>query len=144
MLSYSCKTAIKAVIFLASRYESGSRESLLMIAESIGASEHTVGKLLQQLVKQDIINSTKGPGGGFFVDKRQMNQPIINIVYAIDGKNLFKECGLGLNKCSEKHPCPIHFVYKEARDIMENLFRTKKVYELSEVVEAGASFLNSI
>lgn len=143
MLSYSCKTAIKAVIYLASKYESGSRESIRTIADSIDASEHTVGKLLQSLVKQDVINSTKGPGGGFYLSKQQLQQPVINIVFAVDGKNIFRECGLGLNKCSEKHPCPIHFEYKESRDLMENLFRKKKVSELSQVVDAGMSFLHN-
>lgn len=141
MLSYSCKTAIKAVIYLASKYENGSRESIREIAGNIEASEHTVGKLLQLLAKQDVINSTKGSGGGFFLDKQQLNQPVIHIVFAIDGKNIFKECGLGLNKCSEKHPCPIHFQYKSARDLVENLFRDKKVSDLSDVVDAGKSFL---
>ena len=144
MLSYSCKTAIKAVIYLASKFETGSRESILAIAENIDASEHTVGKLLQSLVKQDVINSTKGPRGGFFLDKKQLNQPIINIVFAIDGKNIFKECGLGLNKCSEKHPCPIHFQYKNARDQVENLFRNEKISNLAQVVDAGKSFLHNL
>lgn len=141
MLSHSCKTAIKAVIYLASKYEAGSRESIREIANNIEASEHTVGKLLQSLAKQEVINSTKGAGGGFFLDKQQLNQPVINIVFAVDGKNIFKECGLGLNKCSEKHPCPIHFQYKSARDLVENLFRDKKVSDLSDVVDAGKSFL---
>ncbi|CAN5179109.1 Rrf2 family transcriptional regulator [soil metagenome] len=143
MLSYTCKTAIKAVIYLASKFESNSRESVREISSAIEASEHTVGKLLQTLVRQQVIHSTKGPSGGFHLDKKQMHQPAINIVFAIDGKTIFKECGLGLNKCSEIHPCPIHFQYKEARDIIENIFRDKKIFQLADVVDAGKSFLNN-
>lgn len=83
----------------------------------------------------------KGPSGGFFISAEQQNQPIIHIVHAIDGNRVFKSCGLGLSKCSSAHPCPIHYQYKEARDIIENLFRQKKVIDLCEPVANGLAYL---
>jgi Rrf2 family protein len=141
MLSYTCKTAIKAVIYLATKYETGAKSGIKDIAEYIGASEHTVGKMLQTLVKQGVIHSMKGPAGGFFISADQLHQPIINIVEAIDGKNIFKSCGLGLSRCSSSHPCPIHNEYKEARDIIERIFRTKQVAELCIPVNDGVAYL---
>lgn len=141
MLSHTCKTAVKAVIYLASKFELGAKSGIVEIAEHLNASEHTVGKMLQTLVKQDVIKSLKGPSGGFFISKDQMEQPIINIVEAIDGNQVFKKCGLGLNKCSSAHPCPIHDDYKVARDILETLFRNKKVIDLYEPVNSGLTYL---
>jgi Rrf2 family protein len=141
MLSSTCKTAIKAVIYLASKFESGGNAGIKEIAEFIDASEHTVGKLLQTLVKQGVVNSVKGPAGGFYISKEQRRQPIINIVEAIDGKQLFKECGLGLSKCSASRPCPIHHDYKEARDKVEKLFSTRKIADLCEPVNDGLAYL---
>ncbi len=60
MLSYTCKTAIKAVIYLASAAESNEKKSIKDIARHIDASSHTIGKMLQMLVKRKVINSTKG------------------------------------------------------------------------------------
>lgn len=141
MLSHTCKTAIKAVIYLATKEASGEKTGLREVADYIGASEHTVGKMLQTLVKQDVINSLKGPTGGFYITPAQLQQPLINIVEAIDGKNIFTGCGLGLSRCSAKHPCPIHYEYKEARDILERIFRTKKVIDLKETVSTGMAYL---
>lgn len=141
MLSKTCKSAIKAVVYLCSRYGSGENASIKEVAEVINASEHTVGKLLQTLVKQNIIKSLKGPTGGFYISKTQRNQPIINIVEAIDGKEIFKECGLGLSQCSAKHPCPIHNGYKEVRESLEKLFREKNVLSLCEPVNNGLAYL---
>jgi Rrf2 family protein len=141
MFSLTCKTAIKAVIYLASRKDSEQKCGIKEIAEYIGASEHTVGKFLQTLVKKDVIKSAKGPSGGFYLSEAQMLQPVINIVYAIDGADIFNECGLGLRKCSASQPCPIHNDYKKARDILENLFKDKKVVHLCEPVSGGAAFL---
>jgi len=141
MLSNTCKTAIKAVIYLSSKFDTEENAGIKEISEFIDASEHTVGKILQTLVKQNIINSVKGPSGGFYISKEQQKQPIINIVEAIDGKQIFKSCGLGLSKCSSTHPCPIHDDYKEARDIIEKLFRQKKVMDLCEPVNKGLAYL---
>lgn len=141
MLSLTCKTAIKAVIYLASKYESGERTGIKEIGEFIEASEHTVGKMLQTLVKEEVINSAKGPNGGFYITAKQKKQPIINIVEAIDGKEVFKQCGLGFSKCSSTHPCPIHNDYKEVRDLFEKLCRDKKMTDLCEPVNNGLAYL---
>jgi Rrf2 family protein len=141
MLSYTCKTAVKAVIYLASKYESGNNAGIKEISEYINASEHTVGKILQTLVKHNVINSVKGPSGGFFISKEQRKQTIINIVESIDGKQVFKECGLGLSKCSSTHPCPIHNDYKKARDIIEKLFGSKTIIDLCKPVNNGLTYL---
>src|SRR5665213_661092 len=141
MLSNSCKTAIKAVIYLSSKFENGEKAGIKEVAEFIDANEHTIGKILQTLVKQNVIKSMKGPSGGFYISKEQQKQPIINIVEAIDGKQIFKSCGLGLSKCSSSHSCPIHDDYKEARDIIEKLFRQKRVMDLCEPVNNGLAYL---
>jgi Rrf2 family protein len=141
MLSYTCKTAVKTVVYLATKVQSGEKSGLKEIAEYIGASEHTVGKMLQNLVRKDVIKSLKGPTGGFFISKEQTRQPLINIVEAIDGNTVFKECGLGLSRCSSTHPCPIHNEYKEARDILERIFKTRTIRDLTEPVNSGLAYL---
>jgi Rrf2 family protein len=141
MLSNTCKTAIKAVIYLSSKFDIRGNAGIKEISEFINASEHTVGKILQTLVRHNIVNSMKGPTGGFYISKEQQKQPVINIVEAIDGKQIFKSCGLGLSKCSSTHPCPIHDEYKEARDIIEKLFRQKRVMDLCEPVTNGLAYL---
>lgn len=141
MLSLTCKTAIKAVIYLASKFESGEKTGIKGIAEFINASEHTVGKMLQMLVKENVINSLKGPTGGFYITAKQKNQPIINVIDAIDGKDVFNECGLGLSKCSATHPCPIHNDYKIIRDEFKTMCRQKKISDLCETVNDGLAYL---
>jgi len=141
MLSLTCKTAIKAVIYLASKFESGEKAGIKEIAEVIDGSEHTVGKMLQTLVKGSIINSAKGPNGGFYITAKQMSQPIINVINAIDGKEVFDRCGLGLSKCSATHPCPMHDDYKEIRDGFKAMCKQKRISDLCETVNDGLAYL---
>ncbi len=141
MLSLTCKTAIKAVIYLSSKFESGEKSGIKEIAEFIDASEHTVGKMLQTLVKENVINSSKGPTGGFSINSIQRNLPIIQVVIAIDGKDVFNQCGLGLSKCSATHPCPIHNDYKAVRELFESVCRNKKISDLCDPVNNGLAYL---
>ena len=141
MLSLTCKTAIKAVIYLASKFDSGEKAGIKEIAEFIDASEHTVGKMLQNLVKEKVINSAKGPNGGFYITLGQKDQPVINVIFAIDGIEVFDECGLGLSKCSATHPCPMHNDYKDIRDRFKSMCELKSVDDLCETVNTGLSYL---
>lgn len=141
MLSYTCKTAIKAVIYLASKSSQSEKAGIKETALQINASEHTVGKILQTLARQGIINSAKGPSGGFFITANQQEQPISVIIETIEGKDIFKECGLGLSQCNALHPCPIHDEYKVARDLIENLFREKRIRDLCDPVSNGLAYL---
>nr|WP_294899427.1 Rrf2 family transcriptional regulator [uncultured Pedobacter sp.] len=141
MLSNTCKNAIKAVIYLASKENHSEKAGVKEVAQNINASEHTVSKILQNLVKQKIINSIKGPTGGFFITEQQRQQPIINIVNTIDGKDVFTECGLGLSHCSSSHPCPIHDQYKIGREIIQTIFTQNSINVLCGPVESGLAHL---
>ena len=142
-LSNTCKAAIKSVIYLASQHHSETNATIKTIASAVGENEHTIGKLLQILVKQGIIKSSKCPAGGFYLNDAQYTAPIIDVIIAIDGRNTFNKCGLGLSECSSSHPCPIHHEYKEARDIMERIFSNKKISDMSLPFENGHTFLNT-
>jgi Rrf2 family protein len=141
MLSLTCKASIKAVVFLGSRLRSGERSSLKDVAAYTGENEHTVGKLLQRLVKAGIIQSAKGPKGGFFLTAKQAEQRVIRIVEAIDGAEVFTQCGLGMSKCSDVHPCPLHDDYKPIREGFRDLCRRRKVRDLFEEVNSGMAHL---
>lgn len=141
MLSLTCKTAIKAVIHLSGISESGKKANIKEISDSINANEHTVGKILQRLAREKVINSLKGPSGGFYLNERQQEQVLIHVVEAIEGDQVFSGCGLGLSRCSARHPCPIHDEYKRAREMMRNTFRERSVRELCNAVHNGLAHL---
>lgn len=142
MLSITCKTGIRAVIFLASRINTDEKFSIQEIAAVVDGNEHTLGKLLQTLVKATVISSAKGPSGGFFITKEQVGQPLLNVVLALDGDELFHACGLGLSQCSSTKPCPLHNAYATVRDQLELLFRTNTIQDISKDVSIGAAFLS--
>ena len=142
MLSITCKTGIRAVLFLATRMNSGEKYSIPEIATGVEGNEHTLGKLLQLLVKKGVISSSKGPYGGFFMTSDQVKAPVLEVVLALDGDDLFQACGLGLPQCSASKPCPLHHAYANVRDQLEHLFRTNTIQAISKDISKGAAFLS--
>ena len=88
-----------------------------------------------------MISSLKTPYSGFYIEDFQVNQPISNIVNAINCLQVFTECGLGLKYCSEKKPCPFHYEYKEVRTKMLNTFQKTTVKKLAANLENGMSLI---
>ncbi len=144
MISKSCKYAIRAAIYLASRADEEVKLSAKEVAENIEAPHAFIGKVLQILRKHRIISSLKGPYGGFYCEKHQLNIPIINIVNAVDGLSVFTECVLGLQECSADHPCPMHHQYIELRDKLFASFEETTIGELAANLNVGAVFITNI
>ena len=141
MLSTSCKYALRAAVYLMARTSEFNKSGIREIAEEIEANEHTAGKILQLLAKEKIISSSKGPNGGFYISSHASPIHLIDIVKVVDGVHFFFECGLGLHKCSEKKPCPIHFTYKVSREKLYNEFSSITLQELAANIEKGEAFL---
>ena len=64
MFSKTCEYAIRATIYIASESSAGKRCGIRDIARKIESPEPFTAKILQRLVKADIIKSIKGNGGG--------------------------------------------------------------------------------
>ena len=65
MFSKACEYGIKAAIFIATKSYEGVRVSPKEIAENISSPQAFTAKILQSLVRHNIVNSVKGAYGGF-------------------------------------------------------------------------------
>ncbi|GAB2991567.1 Rrf2 family transcriptional regulator [Cyclobacterium sediminis] len=144
MFSKACEYGIRAVIYIWAKSTHGVKLGVKDISKGIDAPEFFTAKILQSLAKQDLVSSTKGPNGGFYISKEQENMRLLALVEAIDGDKLFRGCGLGLKHCSEKHPCPIHDDYKNIRENLAKLLSEKTIKELAKEVITGKATLTTI
>lgn len=143
MISKSCKYAIRATVYIASKAKENIKVGVKEIAEQIEAPEAFTGKILQILNKNKIVTSLKGPYGGFFCDDTQLDLPIIEVVNTIDGMHVFTDCVFGLHQCSDDHPCPMHFEYSKTRDQLYISFKKTTIRSLADNLNTGISFLKN-
>ena len=109
MFSKACKYAIRSVIFIAVCSLKKEKVGFKEIAKEIDAPEAFTAKILQMLAREGIIDSTKGVGGGFNIPLHRLDTTKLSeVVRLIDGDEIFQACALGLPKCSEERPCPLH------------------------------------
>ena len=141
IFSKTCEYAMRAVFFIAHKTAKGGRVGIKEIAVGIDSPEPFLAKILQDLSRRGVIQSAKGPNGGFYVDDVILNMSLASIVEAVDGSGIFTGCGLGLDYCSEENPCPIHHDFKAIRDQIQDLLKTTKIGEFNEDLNLGIAVL---
>jgi Rrf2 family protein len=134
MLSNSCRYGIRAIIYLASQPLSGGKTGIKQISKDLDLPNPYLAKILQQLVKQKILSSSKGPHGGFAILKDPKKITVLDIVNAIDGDETFSSCVMHNGACHSfektNKPCPLHEEYTEARIDLINLFKNNTIDDM--------------
>jgi Rrf2 family transcriptional regulator, iron-sulfur cluster assembly transcription factor len=142
MFSKSCEYAIRAVVYIAGQSLNGRRCSIADVAGETGSPEAFAAKILQTLSRNKLITSAKGPGGGFEMSKQKMKSlTLADIVDTIDGDSVYSGCALGLRRCDEVNPCPLHNRFKKVRTELQNILETTSIYHLAMNVEKGIGVL---
>jgi Rrf2 family protein len=141
MFSKACEYAIRAMVYVAYKQERNEKAGVRDTAAAIDSPEAFTGKILQQLAKAGMLQSVKGPGGGFELRKNPSEVCLADIVSIIDGVGIFNNCALGFQLCSSQNPCPMHFQYKPIRDKMTEMLFGTTLLSIVESVNDGKSLL---
>lgn len=142
MFSKSCEYGIRASTYIALKSLEGKRASLKDIARETDSPVAFTAKILQQLSKNKIIDSVQGAMGGFEIVKSKINHiKLSEIVYAIDGDNVYMGCGLGLEKCNANKPCPVHDKFVAIRNDLREMLENTSLFEMTIGLETGHTYL---
>ena len=142
MISRASEYAIKAMIRIAYSSQLGERIGIKNIAKAIDSPEAFTGKILQQLSRNNIVSSIKGPSGGFWMSEDQRDRITIrSIVEVIDSDKIYTKCCLGLRDCNNQQPCPIHTEYAKIRGALSKLHSNTYIEELAKKLDDNASLI---
>lgn len=138
MFSKACEYGIRSVIYIASKSLEGKRTKIDEIVKYSGAPKAFAAKVLGKLTTFGIIQSVKGPYGGFEIENSKLKKiKISDIVEAIDGKDIFNTCVLGLKECNNANPCPIHNKFIRVRNEMKKTISCATMDELARKFRSG-------
>lgn len=131
MFSKTCEYALRAIMEISRNSIIGKRVNLHEIAIALESPEPFTAKIVQQLSKNNIIKSIKGPSGGYEISIHTMkNTKIITIVEIFDGKGVMSKCVLGLKECGNQNPCCFHNQYVPIRDQLQKELTNFTLYEI--------------
>ena len=129
MLSRTSTQIVQALIELA-KLADGECEGAASIAERIKAPQNYLGKLLQQLANEGIVISRKGSGGGFRLGRDPKTITLYDVVGSVENVDSWTSCALGVKKCSDVSPCPVHDRWKAVRDTYFDFLQKTTIADL--------------
>jgi Rrf2 family protein len=141
MFSKTCEYAIRAMLFIAQKSREGQKVGIRAIAKNIASPEHFIAKILQDLSRKGLLQSAKGPNGGFYLEDKDFKRSIAEIVVAVDGDRIFTGCGLGLRECSAAKPCPIHHEFKKIREQLTKTLSRASIDSFAAILDSSEAFL---
>src|SRR5690606_33948294 len=142
MLSNACKYAIRAVVYLAIHSNANNKLGAKIIAEELEVPQPFLAQLLRKLTTNKLVSSSKGPGGGFFLDQKNMENTLWEVVSSIDGEYKFDDCFLGLSKCNNENPCPVHHIVSTFKEEILSSFKDKSIAVLVTEIEQNGTIIS--
>ncbi len=131
------------MIYMALNEHKNTMIGIKQISFDLDIPRPFLSKILQQLAKQKLLVSNKGPNGGFILAKKALQISIMDIVSIIDGPDFFENCLIGLKTCRETidHAhCPVHEEYSPIRAQLRQLFENRSIGQLARSIsESGGT-----
>lgn len=144
MFSKTTEYALRATIFIAQKGTLEHKLGIEEISEAIDSPKSFTAKILQMLTRDNkIVSSIRGPHGGFFMTEPAKLLPLRAVIDAMEDDYVLKKCVLGLNKCSEVNPCPLHSEYKVIKENINRLFETKTIGETALQTDGKDVFISN-
>ena len=97
-ISEGSNLAIHALAYLVS-VDQGIPTTVTRMAEDLRVSRDHLGKVMQRLVRQGMVNSRRGPKGGFTMAQDPGEITLLQVVETIDGPMASPSCLLGKHVC---------------------------------------------
>ncbi len=108
--------AVTAMIDLAMQQEAGP-VTLAGISQRQKISLSYLEQLFAKLRRHNLVDSTRGPGGGYQISRRLREVSVADVILAVDEPLDATQCG-GKENCHDEGPCMTHDLWARLNDQM--------------------------
>lgn len=126
MLSKTAEYALRTVACLAG--DAGEAASADLLCDQTKVPRRYLHKVLQGLVRAELVRSRSGPGGGYSLARSTDEITILDVVNAVAPLERIRHCPLGLP--SHTSLCPLHNELDKAYAATETAFSRVTIAEL--------------
>lgn len=135
IFSKSFGYAIRSLLYVASVQPVQQWVQLNEIAAALKIPRHFLAKVMKHLVKEGMLDSQRGPAGGFGMNDATLQTPLIRILEVTGEAISFETCVLGLERCNANNPCPMHLRAQQLRDDWVRLLSATTIDDLFRKTE---------
>lgn len=122
--------AVTAILDLAIHYKDGPI-TLADISRRQGISLSYLEQLFARLRKRGLVDSTRGPGGGYRLSRPADEIAIADVIAAVDEKIDTRRCN-GLGNCHNDQPCLTHDLWTDLSDQIQSFLSGITIGHLME------------
>jgi Rrf2 family transcriptional regulator, iron-sulfur cluster assembly transcription factor len=124
-------TTLRALHALASLPEDGNLTKGKELASRLNFPAPSLAKSLKALAKGRILNSIRGPNGGFILARPAHRITVMEILEALKAPNPLPDCALGHSMCRmTERPCSFHVPWSQFKAKMETILTTLTLRDL--------------
>ncbi len=120
--------AVTAMLDLALHYDEGPI-TLADISQRQGISLSYLEQLFSKLRKRGLVESTRGPGGGYRLSREADRIAVAEVISAVDEKVDATRCG-GLANCQDDQQCLTHELWTDLSDQIYNFLNSISLGQL--------------
>ncbi len=127
MISQTAEYALRAIVYLAMNADSAFTTQQISVATKVPSAY--LSKVMQALVKSNLVRSQRGHGGGFVLEKKPQEISILKIITSVDPIQRIRTCPLGL----ESHGatlCALHKKIDDATAVIEGTFADTTIADI--------------
>lgn len=109
-MSRTAEHAVRALLYLATHGPESSKASV--IAAKLGAPPNYMSKTLHALAAAGVLESRRGPAGGFRLAVDPGELTLARIIEIVDDPAPKDMCLIDDSRCSDRTPCALHGRWK--------------------------------
>lgn len=130
VITRATEYSIRAVLHLAERHPAPV-VSKQEICEAAGVTPAFLTKILQPLIRGGIVRSKRGVAGGFCLAKDPEKLTLLDVMRASEEPLTLNLCLITEHSCERNCTCPVHDLWAEARDRIEEVFSRRSLADLA-------------
>jgi len=102
------------------------------VADAYGIPQEALAKILQRLVKADLLHSQHGMNGGYTLARDPEKISAFEVIRAIDGPLFITSCITVRGECDQTDRCRIREPLRRVNESIEQVLRRISISEMKE------------
>jgi len=128
--------AVRCMVYL--DLQKGKISNNKEISSGMNIPEYFLSKILQSLIKKNIVFSSRGMNGGYTLARSSDEINILEIIEAVQGPFKFSVCFLDEKNCEYKRKCVINQIWDRVNITLQNELKNLKISEFtSKAMDSG-------
>ncbi len=123
--------AVRCVLYLAKIGDGVA--SVGEIAKRTNIPKSFLAKILQRLVREGIVESSRGAKGGFWLVKKPEHLTLLEVFFAMQGAAPINMCAIDKRRCRMSAQCCVHPIWVDIRREVEKRLATQTIANLIAV-----------